>query len=190
MSAFEHIIVLLSFVYALALTHLLSGVAYLIRAGSRVRFSWIQAGWMLNALLTIVANWIGFWDMRQLPSWGVGTIMFTLAMAIANYLQAALVCPEVFSEGPIDLAAFHEQQGRRYIVAFVISLLFALSANVLFGSAYNLSEWSEQDLAVVPMLFVSVLAAVFLGRKTQIVLLVCLAGIWGFYFTKLQAALH
>jgi len=189
-SAFEHVIVLLSFVYALALTHLLSNVAYLIRAGSRVRFSWIHAGWMLIALLTVVANWIGFWDMRSLASWSVGTIMFTLAMAIANYLQAALVCAEVPETGPVDLVAFHAQQGHRYIGAYAVSVVFALCANVVYGSAFNLVEWSEQDLVVIPMLLVSIPAAIFLSRRVQIFALGCLGILWGTYFLELQQALH
>jgi hypothetical protein len=190
LSAFEHVIVLLSFVYALALTHLLSGVAYLIRAGRRVRFSWIQAGWMLNALIIIIANWIGFWDLRRLPSWGVGTIAFILAMAIANYLQAALVCPEVGHEGIVDLRDFHRRQGRRYIGAFVVSIAFALSANVVFGSEYRFGDLLEQNLAVIPMLLIAVLAMVFLGRRVQIFVLVCLGGLWGAYFAELQQALR
>jgi hypothetical protein len=189
-SAFEHVILLLSFVYALALTHLLSGIAYLVRAGRRVRFSWFQAGWMLNALLTIVANWIGFWDLRNVPTWGVGAILFWLAMAIANYLQAALVCPEVPPHGPVDLIAFHAEQGRRYIAAFVASVMFALFANLVFGSAYSVAAWTEQNLVVIPMLLVSVAAMIFPMRYVQIFALGSLACLWVVYFAELQRALH
>jgi hypothetical protein len=189
MSAFEHIIVLLSFVYALALTHLLSGVAYLIRAGKRVRFSSFHAGWMLNALLVIIADWIGFWDMRRIPRWSMGTILFVMGMAIANYLQAALVCPEVSPEGPVDLIAFHREQGRRYIAASVASVLFALLANVVLGSAYNLAEWTWENMAVIPMLAACVLALAFRARWAQILALASLACLWAVYFTELQQAL-
>jgi hypothetical protein len=189
-SPFEHVILLLSFVYALALTHLLSTIAHLIHAGTRVRFSWIQAGWMLNALIIIVANWIGFWDMRQLPSWTVGMILFTLAMAIANYLQVALVCPEVGREGIVDLSEFHRRQGRRYIGACVVSILFALSANIVFGTEYNFRDLLEQNFVVIPMLLITVVAAVFLGRRVQLLALAGLACLWGVYFAELQQALH
>ena len=120
----------------------------------------------------------------------MGTVAFTLAMAIANYLQAALVCPEVLPDGPVDLVEFHAQQGRRYIIAFVISVLFALCANVVYGSAYNLSEWSQQNLVVFPMLLLSVLAAISLARGVQIFALAGLAVLWGLYFSELQQALH
>jgi hypothetical protein len=41
--AFEHVILLLSFVYALAIAHLLTTVAGLVRGWERVRFSWPHA---------------------------------------------------------------------------------------------------------------------------------------------------
>src|SRR5690349_13329090 len=67
MSAFEHVILLLSFVYALALTHLLLSIAGMIRAASRVRFSIIFAFWMANAFMVIIGDWISFYDLRALP---------------------------------------------------------------------------------------------------------------------------
>ena len=45
---FQHITVLFSFVFAIALTHVLSCVSKLILARDRVRFSGLHALWMLN----------------------------------------------------------------------------------------------------------------------------------------------
>ena len=47
---FEHVTILLSFVYAVALTHLLSSATELLIAGKRVRFSGLYAVWVLNVL--------------------------------------------------------------------------------------------------------------------------------------------
>jgi hypothetical protein len=189
MGAFEHIIMLLSFVYALALTHLLSGVVALIRADRRVRVSWIYAFWMLNAFVTILADWISFWDMRTLPSWSILTIVFTMLMAIVNYLQAALVCPEVPAEGLVDLNAFHAEQGRRYIGAFLASVLLALIGNFVFGNMLNVSEWTAQNVAVVPMAIAAALAMIFRARWVQIAMPIVLTGLWIYYFSFLQGAL-
>ena len=189
MGAFEHVIALLSFVYALALTHLLSGIVALIRADNRVRFSWIYAFWMLNAFLIIIANWISFWDMRSMPSWNMLAIAFMLVMAFANYLQAALVCPEVPKEGSVDLGAFHESQSRRYIGAFLVSGILALAANAIFGSMLNVSEWSAQNFAVVPMVIAAALSTVFRALWVQIVMPIVLLGAWIYYFSFLQGAL-
>jgi hypothetical protein len=189
MGAFEHVIALLSFVYALALTHLLSGIVALIRADNRVRFSWIFAFWMLNAFVTILADWISFWDLRNLPSWSVLAIAFTLLMAIANYLQAALVCPEVPAEGPVDLKVFHVEQSRRYIGAFLVSGMLALVANFVFGNMQNVSEWGAQNLAVVPLVVAAALAMIFRTRWVQIAMPVMLTATWVYYFRFLQGAL-
>ncbi len=65
MSAFEHVTALLSFVYALALTHLLARVAELIVARERVKFSGLLALGMVNAVLLVFVNWLALWDLRQ-----------------------------------------------------------------------------------------------------------------------------
>ena len=189
MGAFEHVIALLSFIYALALTHLLSGVVALIRADHRIRFSWIYAFWMLNAFLVIIANWISFWDLRAMPSWSMLAIAFMLLMAFANYLQAALVCPQVPKEGLVDLNVYHAEQGRRYIGATVASVALAVVANVVFGNTLNVAEWSAQNIAVVPMLLAAVLAMIFRARWVQIAMPIVLMAIWIFYFSDLQDAL-
>lgn len=64
MRAFDFVITLYSFVYALAVAQILSTVGDMIRAGKRLRFSWINAGWMLNVMLAIVAWWLSLWDLR------------------------------------------------------------------------------------------------------------------------------
>lgn len=101
-----------------------------------------------------------------------------------------LVCAEVPAEGTVDLVAFHAEQGRHYIGAYAVSVLFALCANVVYDSAFNLLGWSEHDLVVIPMLLISVPAAFFLSRRFQIFALACLAVLWGTCFLELQQALR
>ena len=190
MGAFEHIIALLSFIYALAITHLLSGMVALIRADKRLRFSWIYAFWVLNAFIVIVANWVGFWDLRTLPSWSMLSIVFTLLMGIANYVQAALVSPEVPAEGTVDLGAFHAEQSRRYIGASVVSSTIALFGNFVYGTSAGISELVSQNAAVIPMVVLALVAALFRARWVQIVVPILLAADWVYYFSALQGALR
>jgi hypothetical protein len=187
--AFEHVIALLSFIYALAITHLLSGAVALIRADNRVKFSWVYAFWVLNAFITIVADWIGFWDMRTLPSWSVSLIVFVLLMGIANYVQAALVCPEIVSDGIMDLNVFHAQQSRRYISAFLISEVIALLANLIFGAAPGATEMLAQNMVVIPMIFLSLAAVLIRARWIQMAVPVLVSVCWIIYFGELQGAL-
>jgi hypothetical protein len=189
MGAFEHIIALLSFVYALAIAHLLLTLAGLIRASERVRFSWLHGFWMANALIVLIVDWISFWDLRSLPRYGIGTIFLFVGIALIDYLQAALVCPEIPAEGPIDLVQFHAAQSRRYIGAFAAAATMALVTNTVLGGAFNIAEWERQNLAAAPLLAVALVAAIFRARWVQIGAPFALAAIWTFYFADLQGAL-
>ncbi|HXC54411.1 MAG TPA: hypothetical protein VNU97_03885 [Rhizomicrobium sp.] len=190
MGAFEHVISLLSFVFALAIAHLLLTVAGFVRSWERVELSWPHALWLLNGLITVLANWISFWDMRTLTAWSIGTILFTFALAFLTYLQVALVCPEIPAEGAIDLKRFHDKQSRRYIGAFAVTSIMALIGNVILGDGLNVQEWGEQNLAVVPMIAVTLPALFLRNRWVQLGSPLALMAIWLLYFARFQAALH
>lgn len=190
MGAFEHVISLLSFVYALAIAHLLTTAAKLLTNRERVTFSWLHAFWMLNAMLVLVIDWISFWDMRTITTWSMVSIGLVLAGSFADYLQAALVCPEIPPEGAIDLPVFHARQSRTYIGAFVGSGVMALVSNTYYSGNFNVAEYAAQNLAVIPLLVVAITAAVFRSRWVQIASPLILTTIWGFYLVDLQGALR
>jgi hypothetical protein len=73
MHAYDFILVLFSFVYAAAITHILSVAGEIIIASKRVRFSWFNAGWMCAALLFACAWWIGLWDLHTVDAWSAST---------------------------------------------------------------------------------------------------------------------
>jgi hypothetical protein len=189
MGAFEHVISLLSFVYALAIAHLLGTVARLIGARERVRVSWFHACWMLNALLVLIADWISYWDMRSVPSWSMVSILVVLVQSFADFMQAALVCPEIPPEGDIDLVAFHTRRARRYIGAFAVSVTVALFDNLYFGGNFRVADVLEQNLAVVPFIAIALFSAVVRRRWVDITAPVLLLCIWGYYLSQLQSAL-
>jgi hypothetical protein len=168
MGAFEHIISLLSFVYALAIAHLLTTVARLIGSRERVRFSWLHAYWMVNALIVLVIDWISYWDMHAVPALTMANILLWLAQAFLDYGQAALVCPEIPAEWTIDLAAFHQTHSRRYIGAFAATSIMALISNFYFGENYHVGAFIMQNIAVIPVVIIGLTAAIFPNRWVQI----------------------
>ena len=146
MGAFEHVISLLSFVYALAIAHLLTTVARIIGAQERVKLSWFHAYWMLNALFVLVIDWVSYWDMHNIPNWTIASLAIVLLQAFADYMQAALVCPEIPEHGTVDLVEFHRTRARRYIGAFAVVTIVAFLDNFYFGSSYNIGEVLSQNL--------------------------------------------
>ena len=189
MRAFDYIITLLSFVYALAIAHLLATVAELVRARRRVRFSWLNAAWMLVGLLTAVAWWIGMWDMRAIPAWSTFLIGFLFVTAFVIYVQIRLVCPDVPKEGEVDLTGFHRDNGRQYIVAFAFTAVLTEIANVLFGEITSVREILVQNIAVAPMAVVAVTAAISFRPWVQAGAAAAELVLWAWYFATLQSAL-
>src|SRR5712692_1991767 len=107
---FQHITILFSFVFAIALTHVVSCVSKLILARDRVRFSGLHALWMLNALMLLLINWLSLWLLQNIKHWSVGEIMVQLGWAIPQYFTCSLISMPVGNEEVMDMRAFYERQ--------------------------------------------------------------------------------
>jgi len=167
MTAFEHVTALLSFVYALGLTHLLVRVAELIVARERVRFSGLLALAMANAILLVFADWLSLWDLRSIKSWDLASVTIQFLVAISVFLSCSLVGPKAPDEGEIDLEDFFWRQ-RTYFYATVVScLVLSLFANLDFLKTPNAVLFVKQNVTVLPMLIPTVLALISRNRWVQ-----------------------
>src|SRR5207253_8898015 len=152
---FQHITVLFSFVFAIALTHVLSCVSKLILARDRVRFSGLHALWMLNALMVLLINWISIWQLEGVKHWSVGEIMVQLGWAIPQYFTCSLISMPVGNDGVIDMHAFYERQ--RPVLFSAFALMYIMSMVATFADRNNFEglkpgDWIGAELLVLPML--------------------------------------
>lgn len=190
MHAFDYVTVLFSFVYALAIAHVLATAGDMLRAGRRLILSWFNAGWMLLSLVCVVAWWIGVWDLRAQKVWDMGTIGYYFVMACALYLQARLACPPIPADGPVDLQAYHRREGRKYTTAGAIVALATAITNAFGGQAQGLAAWSAQNQAIIPMVLAATAAAVFTRHRwVQALALLVQGTMWVWYFAALQPPL-
>src|ERR1700730_5300534 len=120
MTAFEHVTALFSFVYALALTHLLARIAELVVARERVKFSGLLALGMFNAILLVFANWLTLWDLHVIKIWSLPSITIQFLFAVNVFLICVLVGPKAHDDGPIDLEDFFWRQ-RPYFYAALLA---------------------------------------------------------------------
>jgi hypothetical protein len=190
MHAYEFILILFSFVYAAAVTQLLSSAGEIIIASKRVRLSWFNAGWMLAALLFTCAWWIGLWDLRTVRAWNVGSIAFYFVIAAGINLQSRLVSPRISEKGEVDLSQFHIQEGRKYLIAYTVLGVFTVFTNAALGQTSEAEQWSAQNFVIAPMTLATGVAAIFIKRTwVQVVALVIQIGGWIWYFAALQTRL-
>jgi hypothetical protein len=190
MHAYDFILILYSFVYAAAVTHILSTAGAIIIASKRVRFSWFNAGWMLAALLFACAWWIGLWDLHVIKVWEISSIAFYFLMAAGIYLNARLVSPRLPETGKVDLQAFHLQEGRKYLVAYTILSLLTVYVNAALGEGDLAAQWSAQNMVIAPMTVATGIAAIFIRVPwvQGVAVAIQILG-WLWYFAALQSAL-
>lgn len=190
MDAYDFILVLLSFVYAAAVTHVLSTAGEIIIASKRVRLSWINAGWMCAALLFTCAWWIGLWDLHTVTVWSVGAVAFYFFVAAGIYLTVRLVSPRIPERGNVDLRAFHADEGRKYLLAYTILSVVTVVTNAGLGQGGSAIQWPAQNFVIIPMTIATALAAIFI-RTMWLQAFAVAIQILGFlcYFTMLQSAL-
>ena len=75
MSAFQHMVTLLSFVLALGVAHQLLSIVQIVRAGPRVKLSFVHALWMMTAFLQVIGWWFGIWDLKDIKEWPFAAVM-------------------------------------------------------------------------------------------------------------------
>ena len=190
MHAFDYVIVLFSFVYAAAVTHVLGTVGDLIIAGRRVKISWLNLGWMLHALLSILAWWLSTWELHEMRAWDAAFIVFNFLMAGALYVIVRLTCPRVPPRGPIDLPVFHQTQGRKYLLANTAFGTVAMAYNAVYDLASHGSYFLRQDITILPMILAGAVATIFIRQpRIQTACLAVEFAAWALYFTSFQAVL-
>jgi hypothetical protein len=165
---FEFIILFFSFIYTLALTHLLFAATRMIRHRRTLAFSWPHALWMLNALLLLIVNWISLWDFHVLKTMTLPVFLCGFALVGIQYFICALVAPDFEDGDTFDLRAFHARESRTYILAFVALLPLTLALNLAAGAGLGIENWAKQNVLVLAMIPPTVLALFVRARWAQI----------------------
>ncbi len=168
MTPFDFVLTLLSFIYSLALAHLLTGAARMIRHRRKLVFSWPHALWMTSAFLLALANWLSLWAFHSFRVVDLPMFAGAVALCAGMYFVSAFVTPEFEKPEDFDLVRFHETQRFTYITANLVLLTLALGLNAGAG-AIGVRSWASDNAPNLAMVL-PLLAALFL-RNTSVQLL-------------------
>jgi hypothetical protein len=148
---FDFIILFFSFVYALALTHLLLSVTSMIRYRSKLTLSASLLVWMLVALAFVVINWFSMWDFHSLQTISIWPIAELFFLSVNVYLVCALISPTFERDEDFDLRTFQERQRSAYLPAFASLVVFAPIVNVAAGAGLGVQKWAQENTIVLAM---------------------------------------
>ena len=94
MQMFEYIIVLISIVIGLALTHLMQGIAGLIQHPGRDKVWWVHLVWVAYMFLCTVFWWWVEFRLQNIQAWTFSTYFFVIFYAFYVYLICAILFPK------------------------------------------------------------------------------------------------
>lgn len=166
---FEHITLFLSFIYAIAITHLLSSATELILARDRVKVSWLLLGWMALALLLLIINWLSIAPLATIKHWTLGQALLQFLEAFIQYFTCSLVSMRAEKDGVVDMPAFFARQ-RPVILTAVLALgVDTFVGNYLYRDVSGLAPdaWIGQDSLIAGLNLVLVLAIFVRARWIQ-----------------------
>src|SRR5438034_10982081 len=98
---FQHVSVLVSFIFAIALTHVFSSASQLLLARDRVRYSALLTVSIVNAALGVIINWLGLWELQHIRHWSLAEFLLLLGCVVPDYLSILLVSMTHIVEGLI-----------------------------------------------------------------------------------------
>lgn len=167
MDKFDFVLILLSFVFAMAMAHLLAGVGALVSARERVRFSPLLTLMILNALLQVFVDWLALWDLRDLAVWDLFTVAIIFSYPVVIYFICVAAVPAEPQERPIDMEAFYWKTRRLYYGLFSLLLLIFMGGSWVLLRTSTPELALQQSLSNVPFLLLCLLAMLVPARWAQ-----------------------
>jgi|SRR6185437_10290218 len=163
MDAFSYLSVLLSIVLGLAVTQLLSGFAAMVHARRRIAMYWPVPVQMIATLLITVQVWWAMFGLRQLRQWTFADFLIVLAQAIAVYLMAAFITPELNGDARVDLRETYFREARWFFASIFAIITISLLKNFMLTGHFQ----SGLDLAG-HVAFALLAAAGFIWRDDRV----------------------
>ena len=116
MTQHEYVFVAISIILGLAITRILSLVAGLIRAHTRVTFHWATALWGACVMLFILQLWWVGWELRLVSDWSIIDFFALVIGSIFVYGAAELALPtedfDITDDTELDFLAHSRSLGR------------------------------------------------------------------------------
>ena len=139
MTQHEYVFVAISIILGLAITRILSLVAGLIRAHTRVSFHWATALWGACVMLFILQLWWVGWELNTFSDWNIVDFFALVIGSIFIYGAAELALPsedfDIADDSELDFIQHSRSLGR--ISALSMLGYFSVGPHVnitLFGN--------------------------------------------------------
>ncbi|MDG1906862.1 MAG: hypothetical protein P8I38_14675 [Arenicella sp.] len=128
MSEFEFLIVLVSIVFGVALTQIMSGA---VRSFYEGTLNEIQILYTLTLTLILVIDWWVSFSFNLVEKWEFGTFLLLVLWAMVHYVMVAALYP------PISKSLAFERRRQSFFWAFIVMLIADGVLTAVRGSLFE-----------------------------------------------------
>jgi hypothetical protein len=144
MTIFEYLLVLISIIVGLGLTHILGGVGRIVSHLGRRKVYWVHLLWVGWAFIWLILFWWFQFQRSRTELWTPTDYLFLVLFAVAIYLFCVILLPGESPDG-VDYRRYYYSR-RRWIFGLWLAVMwFNLFENL------NLLDWSQNQ--VIGVLF-------------------------------------
>jgi len=172
MDSFSYLSVFISLILGLGVTHLLTGVAALIRSRRQVRLWWPTPLWMATTFLIQVQTWWAMFTLRTIEHWSFAAFLIVLLQPVAIFMMAALIVPRPLAGQTADLQDEYFREYRWFFSALLLALIASLAKNLILTGSLP-----EPRNLTAHIVFIGISIAAFVSRSARVHLLLALAGL-------------
>ena len=131
--AYQHVVVVMSILLGLAVTHLLKGIAQVYRGRSRAKPYWLHSAWVAFLVIFSLLLWWTYWNYRTVTEWDFFRFVLYLSPTAVFYFLVAIAFPDP-TDPVSNLRDYYYAQRRAFFGAFVVyGFLAGLAAVVVRG---------------------------------------------------------
>ena len=136
MSEFEFLVVFVSIVIGLGVTHLLLGVGRIIHNRDEIEVYSIHAVWTANVLLILVINWWVSFSWGGFTAWSFDVYMVFILWSISLYMLAVILYPPDI-RGDESYVALFERNRRWLFGTFILMNVLDIAQTALRGDLFH-----------------------------------------------------
>lgn len=166
MDQFEYVMVLVSIIVGLGITHILLGIGGIIdrqsRKDDRLELSYAHAAWLANCFMWFVMFW--WWEYRlstSVSEWSMGMYLFLIFYAVTIFLLQAVLIPRTW-DGVTSLKEYFLQR-RAWFYSLLASatILDNIDSYLIGGIPYILNTGyigMGISVATIPVVVIGIMS--------------------------------
>ena len=172
MDSFSYLSVFISLILGLGVTHLLTGVAALIRSRRELKLWWPAPIWMATTFLIQVQTWWAMFSLRTVEHWSFAAFLIVLLQPVAIFMMTALIVPRTVDGRTIDLRDEYFQESRWFFSALLLALAASLAKNLVLTGSFP-----EPLNFAAHLLFIAIAVAALASKSARVHQILAIAGL-------------